>query len=423
MKVIIYFFAFVFLYAMECGRAFPVHANSSLDRAVIISTRYYHFEVAAVFAHHFKNMGLDSHVFVGQTVVDENYLGVGDWLRTYTPHLHRFSKGKHLNPTILEYAKSKVLVIVTSDESSDFLSLCLHHNLYNTLYAGAERVLLIMHNANSTEYLAQRCQDPKCYLIVLGENVYNTAQMILSQAGMTHVNLRWMSSIHPLAPQYIAPRDPSGPTRFILQGILTPGKRRDFNRLFACMIEIKRRHDIELVLIGKVATLGANLTIPLKLSNITTVVKWPDYLGFFRNVSSADYAILFSKFDFYEHGRITSSIPTSLVSNLPIILPNKLLSDYACLRNQYVHRATSMADDCSSVKAVLSLRHERQQQMRNEVAFCVKQLLIESRATLHDIVFGENGNEGLDSNNGTLVIPDPDKVPFSSRQYSHRFCK
>eukprot|EP01031_Cornospumella_fuschlensis_P026485 gene26486-32009_t len=362
-------------------------------------------------------MGIEPHIFVGHTVVEENFLGVGDWLRTYTPHVHSFGKGKHVNPTLLEHAKSKVLVVVTSDEASDFLALCSHNNLYNTLYSGAERVVLVMHNGNYTEYVAQRCQDPKCYIVVLGENVFTTAQMILSQSGMRHVNLRWMSSIHPLAPQYISPpREPSGPIRFIMQGVLTPGKRRDFNRLFACMIEVKRRHSVELVLIGKVAALGSNLTIPLKLENITTVVRWPDYMGFFRNVSSADYAILFSKYDFYDHGRITSSIPTSLVANLPIILPNKLLSDYACLKNQYVHRVTSLDDDCSSVKAVLALSSEKKQQMREEVAYCVNQLLTESRATLHDIVFG-----GYSSRESTLVIP---KIKTAeSAHYSHRFCK
>eukprot|EP01031_Cornospumella_fuschlensis_P027129 gene27129-32773_t len=389
------------------------------NRAVIISTRLYHFEIAAVFAHHFTNMDLQPSIFLSHPVVEENHMGAFDWLRTYTRSLYVFAdRGKRVNP-ILWGANSKVLVIVSSDESSDFLALCTRSDLYNKLFVGAEKVLLVMHNANSTEHIAQRCQDPKCSIIVLGENVFFTAKTILQQTNLTHVNLHWISSLHPLAPEYIAPRNTNGRTRLILQGILNPDKRRDFSQLFKCMNEIKGKYPIELVLIGKEVPSAKKLVIPQPLINITTIVKGPNYFDYFRNISSSDYALLFASFDFYSHHRITSSIPSSLVANLPIILPKKILRDYACLREQHVHKLVGKDDDCSSVKAALTLSSVLRKQFREEVASCVNDLLDQSRRTLRDVVF----------RNVTRKVRDDGAVTAQNtsmgghEHISHRFCK
>jgi len=72
----------------------------------------------------------------------------------------------------------------------------------------------------------------------------------------------------------------------------------------------------------------------------------------------------------YILSQATSSIPTALISQVPIVADQRLLSIYPCLSNATIHNRINKDTECNSLKAAMDLSREHYAQAKDEVKHC-----------------------------------------------------
>lgn len=72
----------------------------------------------------------------------------------------------------------------------------------------------------------------------------------------------------------------------------------------------------------------------------------------------------------YIKSQATSSIPTALISQVPIVADQQLLSIYPCLNNASIHNRINKDTECNSLKAAMGLSREQYALAKEEVKYC-----------------------------------------------------
>lgn len=72
----------------------------------------------------------------------------------------------------------------------------------------------------------------------------------------------------------------------------------------------------------------------------------------------------------YIQSQATSSVPTALISQVPIVADQQLLSIYPCLNNATIHIRINKDTECNSLKAAMDLSREHYAQAKDEVKYC-----------------------------------------------------
>ena len=84
----------------------------------------------------------------------------------------------------------------------------------------------------------------------------------------------------------------------------------------------------------------------------------------------------------YILSQATSSIPTALISQVPIVADQQLLSIYPCLNNASIHNRINKDTECNSLKAAMGLSREQYAQAKDEIKHCSEVLWSEAKEKL-----------------------------------------
>ena len=116
-----------------------------------------------------------------------------------------------------------------------------------------------------------------------------------------------------------------------------------------------------------------------KLSNLQPI-------DFYAAVSNSMFLIPALNNADYIMSQATSSIPVALISQVPIVADQQLLSIYPCLNNASVHNLFNKDSECLSLQAAMGLSTAQYAQAKEEVRQCTELFWKEAKDKLSKLV-------------------------------------
>lgn len=367
--------------------------------ALVVSAAPYHYETAAFFAYHLRNMNLDVHVWLHQ-YGKAAFGGVGDLVfANYTKNIQYIGK----NMWSLVPPKIKLLVYVTMNTEQEVKALCPLNRLHEHLYDLAEKVIMVNHQSAGYKNVYQYCQLPKCTIFHLGAHVDLATRDSLRSTG------RLLAQTVAVQPIYEPPfasdlryniiaalESATNQTRFVaVQGTMVK-YRRNYDEFFQCIESIRSEGiDLRIFLLG---SQSKKLSIPSHFSNFVTLLRGDTHPQYYATIAHSHFVAMFANPEMrYDSDRASSTVPTAIISGVPVILPSSMLGLYSCLATSPMHASIAGATDCESLRAAARLSWEELAALRAEAQRCRSVWLREGEQVLSQMVSSSSDVEGAAS--------------------------
>lgn len=105
-------------------------------------------------------------------------------------------------------------------------------------------------------------------------------------------------------------------------------------------------------------------------------------LEFYKAIAKSHYLVTSLGSDLYLHRQATSTIPTALILQMPIVTTTHLLRLYPCLRDAPLHRRFTQDTECASMRHVMKLSVQDYLLARDEIANCSVVLWEQAKQTM-----------------------------------------
>ncbi|RYH13783.1 hypothetical protein EON65_34845 [archaeon] len=118
-----------------------------------------------------------------------------------------------------------------------------------------------------------------------------------------------------------------------------------------------------------------------------TVLRAVAHPYFYGAIARADFLVTFAN-PAYEYNitRASSSIPTAVMTEVPLVLTTDLLNKYDCLYGGSIHRRVADTDDCKALKNAIQLTDQERKTMREEIRRCKQLYLEEGQRALYRLI-------------------------------------
>ncbi|CAM9971551.1 unnamed protein product [Ascophyllum nodosum] len=177
--------------------------------------------------------------------------------------------------------------------------------------------------------------------------------------------------------------------RFIVQGKLE-SVRRDYQGLFSCFEEmcLSGRGDFEIEAVGSSGSMLNELD-----RHPCTSARYKEgrdlrYSDFYSRISAGHFVVTATAGHDYEFDRATSSVPTALLLERPLVMSSALLDAYPCLKNSRVHSMVANDDLCLNLQAAYDLTQADYDEMELEARDCKLRMWKQTRETVAEMVSG-----------------------------------
>jgi hypothetical protein len=229
----------------------------------------------------------------------------------------------------------------------------------------------------------------------------------------------------------LPPLSPSSPTsssqltsHMVIQGSVS-NRRRNYHELFE-VLEISNsgsvshsvnsnsnnnkninniKRDGNFILPWKLHVVGHNakqLSIPVQLA---TQIRLHDRLSFphYYRLLAQDMDIMIGylkdEAKHYDWNRASSSIPTAILSHLPIALAQHHLQLYPCLRDQRIHQYMSQVTNAATMMRTLHLNQSTLQMAKQEAIFCFQEWQQHNQRQFQQLIRHPSNNNNNNNNN------------------------
>jgi hypothetical protein len=149
--------------------------------------------------------------------------------------------------------------------------------------------------------------------------------------------------------------------------------RRDSHSLLLCLQETQKELNISGTTVHFIGFGKLNFTSNerdgLDLHHFSRLEKAQE---FYRKIAEGNYLALTNLNEEYYSRRATSSIPTALLTGLPLITDQRLLQLYPCLRDLPSHKKLTKETFCETLDTVMRLPHSQWEKLVMEVNHCRK---------------------------------------------------
>ncbi|RYH23712.1 hypothetical protein EON65_17590 [archaeon] len=387
----------------------PLAATSTgnVFTCVIISTRPYHFDVSAFLSFHMQHLGFSTEIWLRSSFIRDDTDGAYSLFKSLNSSVIRDvgdgDPGKK-NPALTFPAQIKVLMISTADGDSDIVFLC-KIGVFERLYAKAESVIFVVHNAQNIPIVAKYCMKPKCTMLVLANHVLRAASYHLQTSNYSNTAsvLAVPTRIYNLPVAYFrvhyphpvslstAMADSHSIRQVAIQGTLIV-QRRNYDSFFRCLTEIQQRgRQFKVNILGWRSPRQPELKVPAHLAPFISVHENLKFHDYFPIISQSDLLVTFSNSSYlYYSDRGTSSVPTGLNCGVGLVMPATMLDLYPCLRHQIYHKQISKENDCESLKEAMELSDLELDKLKKEIGRCRKDMMRGAREVLNLIAHRSN---------------------------------
>lgn len=359
------------------------------ELAVIISTANFHYEVAAFVGYHLQHLHFVVHSWLPRASLVV-LGGTGHKLVSkYSDKVIILPRGPGEEFGIPK--RIKVAIYVTPEETYDLKFMHKLH-LHEAVMQVSERVIMIAHSAsNVLGHLYGSCRPPKCSVLLLGHHVHSATLGALSHNTHGKRSLLTMSAYSVFDAHLFVP--PSSSLASAENRTVTvQGKmkfaRRDYTTLYQCFQRLHLQNNkLTLAVMGKTDTDADATSLPDMAKPFAQLKANLAFDAFYEQIIQSEFVAVFANANAFGYltTRSTSTIPAALSCNTPISMPRQMLRIYHCLRDQKMYQQISLEDDCISLDAALALNKDQLAELREETAFCRKQLMQEASAVFREL--------------------------------------
>eukprot|EP01040_Poterioochromonas_malhamensis_P008260 gene8260-8935_t len=392
---------------------YDTYDYSKKNIAVIVNTQVYHVEVFAALVYYFHSLGYDVHAWVQPPWSYYQFKAKIDWISpyidqiVYLPH-EAYNKTWTTRPSLPKQVK--IMVYTTGDFYADVKFMC-RLGLHKPMFQRSERVMMITHHADTIlNEISTECHAPKCTISFLASHVEKYAIQLHSEA-----NTPYPAQTNYFFPIFDFPKELkinlSNPNenffnknrRIIIQGQAS-SSRRDYGALFQCLQQVedaKYTSKLRLTIMGQGAK---NLRIPFATNTTLRVLDNARFEEYFTHITHNDFVISFVpqvNISEYKANRISSSVSAAVLTEVPILLPISILSQYPCLNTSPVHLKVAGETDCQSLHNALQLTYIDYLQMKREIRYCKELWKWETMTNINNLM----KKKPYDNTQESLVVP------------------
>jgi hypothetical protein len=149
--------------------------------------------------------------------------------------------------------------------------------------------------------------------------------------------------------------------------------RRDYHSFLLCLRESQKELNITGTKVNFIGLGKLNFTSPerksLDLHHYSRLEKAKD---FYHKIAEGNYLALTELDEEYYYRRATSSIPTALLTGLPLIMDHRMLQLYPCLRDSPTIKNITKKTFCESLDTVMRLPRSEWELLVMEILHCRK---------------------------------------------------
>lgn len=240
---------------------------------------------------------------------------------------------------------------------------------------------------------------------IISESRHNVNNHRYLRSSLSHPSPhRWNGT------QYLLPSHGSsvlGPAvdttlRLVIQGAVT-SKRRNYQGLFD-LLEAHETHSEgvawSLAIVGKGAS---RLEVPPHLRPRIDLYDSIPFQQYYEIVSASDFVLAaLSTHMHYDSERATSTVPTAILAQTPVLLTQRYLQLYPCLQTSEVHQKVARQTEDDSVRALLQLTRFDLMRARQEAQACFLDWTRTNRITLKQILAVHHHHNNHSANTNKL---------------------
>lgn len=382
-------FALLFIIAIQF-----IDGNSKpLPKILIVSSNGFHYEIVMFFACTFHSRGYN----VTSWLHEPTNLKINSILDPCTHQTFPFAK----NSSVFDDYYNLSVIITSNMGDIDNLE---KNKLYWPLFDHSAHLLMVNHHAMNAHTIIKRCHVSNCTMIHLAEHTHNSAVRVLSRQNMSSANLVY------LYPVYNLTKDPNahylGKNQVVitLQGNVD-SNRRNYTQFFNCLeslehiLDHSKEYSINIIGLHAKKLVHPNMT-----SFHVRKIETDDFQDYYRVIAASNVLNLgIADEHTYKHNKATSSVPSAILVEVPIIFTSSFITLYPCFRESKIHVKVAGATMCQSLKNFFELKEDERFLMKQEVIECKRIYMDDSSKKIAWIEERERVSYyGKDKNNVTL---------------------
>ncbi|CBN77820.1 conserved unknown protein [Ectocarpus siliculosus] len=166
--------------------------------------------------------------------------------------------------------------------------------------------------------------------------------------------------------------------------------RRNYPELTRCLEAMcsTGRDNYQLVAVGARGDLPDDVSAMQCVEQRTTEWRHLEYPEFYANISAGHFVVTAAAGHGYEYDKATSTVPTALLLERPLVMSSTLLDAYPCLRKSRVHSMVANDDLCVNLQTAYDLTREEYDEMELEARDCKLEMWRHARETVAGMASG-----------------------------------
>ncbi|CAM9347711.1 unnamed protein product [Laminaria digitata] len=153
-------------------------------------------------------------------------------------------------------------------------------------------------------------------------------------------------------------------------------------------VSIAGRDEYSLVAVGARGDMPDEINSEPCVESRTTEWRHLGFPEFYANISAGHFVVTAAAGHDYEFDRATSTVPTALLLERPLVMSSTLLDAYPCLRKSRVHSLVANDDLCLSLEAAYDLSPAEYDEMELEARDCKLEMWRQTRETIAGMASG-----------------------------------
>jgi hypothetical protein len=361
-------------------------------RALIVSVSEFHYEIMIFFAWQLTTLGYHVTVWTLPPNPFKAYFDVSvlKHIADNTHYIYRWFPLTYLNPW-LPATPIDALVFITAEREIEYLQ---ERQLLTPLMTKSKYQFLVNHHSDDlgtyipgrSPQLVYNCRPESGCTVVHLANHIGRAALGFAHANESEISLLNSYPVFNLTQvfpdiKYSNPLsllenanqnhdNKPNPIQLIIQGNVQ-SKRRHYDDLLRTLDKhLDQAWELTILGVG-----AAKFAVPANMQNRIRTADKLSFEAYYRTISKADLVLSFlSESMNYGVVRATSTVPTAILSGVPVLLTNIMLPLYACLGDSSVsplHSAIARDDDAASLTAFFALSDENKTRLKQEARFCL----------------------------------------------------
>eukprot|EP01039_Chlorochromonas_danica_P006777 gene6777-7487_t len=360
-----------------------VQPKTETKRALVVSVSDFHYEVSIYFAWQFKSMDYDVTFWTIPRDVFKSYYD--DSVMSQVAHrssvVYEWAPFRWFNPRIPESIDA--LVFITAYREVEFFERL--GTLAELLSHSKHQFFVNHHSSDAVNYVSignqppkvHACPPPSCSLVHLAKHIGRAAKEFVGAVNKTkELNLVNTYPVYDLTAVFPTIRmdtnatiHKDAPLQLVIQGNVN-SKRRHYDEL----IEVLRNYTTipwKLQIIGHGAS---SFVIPADLKGRVKAFDGLSFVKFYQLIADADLVLAFlSEKMHYERIRATSTVPTAILANRPVLLTDTFIKHYSCLgddRSSPLHIRIAQDTNAASLREYFKLSAQEKRLLKKEALNC-----------------------------------------------------